>query len=91
MSKILVSLSLFGMVLALMGAFATPAPAAGDQMNVSRDLGAFHMTDINRFGDDQAYSSAKGTDRDADTQLFIWTPDTYGLKGTYSYYSNGAG
>jgi hypothetical protein len=50
------------------------------------------MGDTNFFGDDRAYSSpTRGTDRDADSQYFQWPPDTYGLKGTYAYYSNGAG
>ena len=87
MNKTLISLSLFGMVFALVCAVAAPVQA----MNVSRDFGSFTMEDTNQFGDDRAYSSPLGTDRDADSQLFIWTPDSYGLKGTYGYFSNGAG
>ena len=92
MSKILISLSIFGMVLAMAYAFGTPARAAdSDQMNVSRDFGSFTMSDVNQFGDDRAYSSATGgSDRDADIQLFKWTPDTYGLRGSYGYF-NGSG
>ena len=62
------------------------------QIEVNRDFGSFTMFDVNRFGDDRAYSSAtRGTDRDADFQYFHWTPDTYGLNGTYGYYSSNGG
>jgi hypothetical protein len=90
MNKILKSLSILGVALALSYAFGMSAQAG--QISVERDLGSFTMSDVNQFGDDRAYSSpTKGTDRDADSQYFRWTPDSYGLKGTYGYFSNGAG
>ena len=91
MRKALVSLSLCGMVLALVCAFAAPVRASGTQMDVSRDFGIYTIDDVNRFGDDRAYSSQLGTDKDADAQLFTWTPESYGLKGSFGYYSGGAG
>jgi len=63
-----------------------------NQVQVNRDFRSFTMFDVNQFGDDRAYNSpTRGTDRDADFQYFHWTPDTYGINGTYGYYSNGAG
>jgi len=89
MNRILIGLSLLGVVFALLFVFGTSAQA--DQTNVGRDLGIFTMGDANYFGDDQALNSATGGDRDADSRSLKWTPDTYGIKGTYGYYSNGAG
>ncbi|MFZ2447238.1 MAG: hypothetical protein WAW37_12845 [Syntrophobacteraceae bacterium] len=58
---------------------------------VDRDLGEFRMNDVNQFGDDRAYSSARGTDMDADLGAFEFRPETYGLQGDYWRRSGGAG
>ena len=75
------------MVLALVYAFATPV-----QAQTSRDLGIFTIDDANRFGNDMAYNSPLGGDRDADTKLSTDSVfETRGLHGTYSYFSGQGG
>ena len=58
-------------------------------IRVDRDFGAFHRDDTNQFGDDRAYESANGhKTREADYHLHHWTPETYGLRGSYGRDSN---
>ncbi len=97
MNKKLFSLSVFAIALALvfsLGNFgiANAQQERGDTFfsnmhpqNVDRDLGSFHKNDVNQFGDDRAYSSASGTDRDADFRAYNFVPNTYGLQGDYWY------
>lgn len=77
------------MVFAFIFAFGPFAQAR--QINVARDTAANHMYAANQFGGDQAYSSAFGTNRDADQSLFHWSPMTYGLSGNYGFYGNNQG
>jgi len=56
-----------------------------NQMSVDRDLGEYHKNDVDQFGDDRAYNSLNGTDRDADFRAHNFVPETYGLMGDYSY------
>jgi hypothetical protein len=101
MNKKLISLSILGIALALVFAFGNyqPAQAAGGYFgwytdrpatNLNRDLGAFHRNDVNQFGDDRAYSSMNGTDRDADFRAHNFVPNTYGLQGDYWYDQGGS-
>lgn len=97
MSKKLASLSImtvaFALLLSVSGFSYAQSEHAGfynehGAMRVDRDLGAFHKNDSIQFGLDQAYTSARGTDRDADYRADHFVPNTYGLMGDYWYDSN---
>jgi hypothetical protein len=86
MSKKLISLAILGVVFAFLFAFGTQVLASTD-----RDLSLFTKDDVNRFGDDRAYTSPKGIDRDADIMMRSFVPNTYGLQGDIGYDGGGAG
>lgn len=86
MQKKLFSLSILGMIFALVFAFGSVARAGmfgGPAPGVDRDLAAYHQGEVNLFGNDKAYSSTRGTDMDADFRAYNFVPDTYGLSGSY--------
>ncbi len=87
MYKKLSSLFILGIVFALIFAFGSVARAqmfGYSAPGVDRDLSAYHQGDVNLFGNDKAYSSANGTDTDADFRANHFVPDSYGLSGSYS-------
>ncbi|MFZ0929785.1 MAG: hypothetical protein WAN11_14355 [Syntrophobacteraceae bacterium] len=62
------------------------ALAQAQQTRVDRDFGSHHRYDTNQFGDDRAYTSPnRGTDKDSDSRLDQWRPNSYGLGGDYWY------
>jgi hypothetical protein len=94
MSRGSISLSIFGIALALalvLGVNTTQAGTFGDRqsMGVDRDLGAFHMNDANQFGVDTAYNLPGHPDIDADARASFFAPQTYGLQGNYGWNQGG--
>jgi len=85
----LLRLAVLTFAIAFASVFAFGTLVQAQQTAVDRDLGIFHKSDTNQFGDDRALNSASGgNDRDADYQLNHWTPNTYGISGDYGYYSD---
>ncbi len=91
MNKKLFGLAIFVIAFAMVFGLGLRGNSIAQQMPVDRDLGTYHMWDTNIFGDDRAYSSARGTDRDADAQAYIGPPMIHGLGGTDNYYGSFGG
>ncbi len=91
MNKKLFSLAVAAIAFAMVFSLGMRGNALAQQVPVDRDLGTFHMWDSNQFGDDRAYSSALGTDRDADAQAYIGPPMIHGLGGNDWYYGSAGG
>jgi hypothetical protein len=86
MNKKLFSLVVAAIAFAMVFTLGVRCNALAQQIPVDRDLGAFHMWDINQYGDDRAYSSPKGTDRDADAPAYFGPFLIHGLGGNDWYY-----
>ncbi|MEN6438408.1 MAG: hypothetical protein ABFD97_07485 [Syntrophobacter sp.] len=87
MYKKLLSLTILGIVFTLVFGFGSVAKAEffdRTAPGVDRDLFAYHQGEVNQFGNDRAYSSAGGTDTDADFRANHFVPDSYGLSGSYA-------
>jgi hypothetical protein len=88
MNQKLLSLAVIAIAFAMVFSLGVRSNALAQQIPVGRDLGAFHQWDANQFGDDRAYSSSLGTDRDADAQAYIGPPMIHGHGGNDWYYGS---
>jgi len=84
MNKKLLGISILGIVFAMVFTLGVGAANAFSAPPVDRDLAEYHMGDINLWGNDKAYTSARGADRDADFRAYTFAPETYGLGGNVS-------
>jgi hypothetical protein len=66
MNRKLFALAVAAIAFAMVFTLGVRGNPQAQQIPVDRDFGAFHMWDTDQFGDDRAYSSARGTDGDAD-------------------------
>jgi hypothetical protein len=89
MSRKLFGLAVAAIALAMVLTLGMRGNAQAQQIPVDRDLGAFHMWDTNQFGDDRAYSSPHGTDRDADSSAYFGPQIIHGHGGNDWYYGQG--